>query len=328
MAEQPEKLTKNPHDAYFRHVMSEASAAEGELRTVLPESVAAEMDWDAMELQSCSFVPKELQSRYSDVLYQTRWKGREAFVFVLMEHQSSSDNLMAFRMLEYMVAIWNRYLRKTPGARRLPVVIPVVVHCDPQGRRWSAPTELSDLLDIDPGARAALGDCLPRLRFVLDDLGATDVAALRARQLTEVTKVLLVTLKIAPGNRQLGHDLLPLARELQVLIEHHPREFDQVVTYLWGVGQTDLAGFAPLIDQLGPRAKEMMMTAAEQFRTEGRAEGRLEGRAESLHDQLTIKFGAVPDRIVSLLRMAEVSQLRNWNARVLTANTLDEVFAE
>ncbi|MGW4352265.1 hypothetical protein ACWELJ_09275 [Nocardia sp. NPDC004582] len=27
------------------------------MRTVLPEAVAAHLDWDGMELQSCSFVP-------------------------------------------------------------------------------------------------------------------------------------------------------------------------------------------------------------------------------------------------------------------------------
>ncbi|MFF2554103.1 Rpn family recombination-promoting nuclease/putative transposase [Nocardia sp. NPDC058058] len=70
MAEQPEDSLQNPHDTYFRHVMSEATAASGELRTVIPESVAADIDWSTMEQQSCSFVPKELQSRFTDVLYR------------------------------------------------------------------------------------------------------------------------------------------------------------------------------------------------------------------------------------------------------------------
>ncbi|AYF76758.1 transposase [Nocardia yunnanensis] len=320
MAEQP----KNPHDAYFRHVMSEATAAAGEVRSVLPEAAAAHLDWDGMELQSCSFVPKELRSRYTDVLFRTRWDDRDAFVFMLIEHQSSSDDLMAFRMLEYMVAIWNRYLRHNQHVRRLPVVIPVVVHCDPRGHRWSAPTELGDLLDIDPGMRSALGDCLPRLRFLLDDLGAADAAALRARKLSVTAKVLFVSLKIGPGNSRLGHDLLPLEGELRVLIEDYPGEFDQVMAYLWSVGKTDVAGFAPLIDRLGPRAKEIVMTTAEKFRIEGRTEG----RAEALLDQLGVKFGAVPDGIVERVRGAGAGRLRVWGARVLTAQTLDEVFAE
>ncbi|QLY29235.1 Rpn family recombination-promoting nuclease/putative transposase [Nocardia huaxiensis] len=177
MAEQP----KNPHDAYFRHVMSEATAAAGEMRTVLPEAAAAHLDWDGLELQSCSFVPQELRSRYTDVLFWTRWDDRDAFVFMLIEHQSSADELMAFRMLEYM------------------------------------------------------------------------------------------------------------------------------------------------IDRLGPRAKEIMMTTAEQFRTEGRTEG----RAEALLEQLVVKFGAVPDRVVGIVRGGgEAARLRVWGARVLTADSLDEVFAE
>ncbi|MFD7847985.1 hypothetical protein ACFV4K_34305 [Nocardia sp. NPDC059764] len=143
-----------------------------------------------------------------------------------------------------------------------------------------------------------------------------------------MAKVLFVSPKVGPGNSRLGHDLLPLEGELRVLIEDYPGEFDQVMAYLWSVGKTDVAGFAPLIDRLGPRAKEIMMTTAEQFRTEGRAEGRTEGRAEALLDQLVVKFGAVPDRIVGTVRGAEAARLRVWGARVLTADTLDEVFAE
>ncbi|UGT42803.1 Rpn family recombination-promoting nuclease/putative transposase [Nocardia yamanashiensis] len=324
MAEQP----KNPHDAYFRHVMSEATAAADEMRNVLPEAAAAQLDWDGMELQSCSFVPKELRSRYTDVLFRTRWDDRDAFVFMLIEHQSSTDQLMAFRMLEYTVAIWNRYLRHNPKARRLPVVIPVVVHCDPGGYRWNAPTELSDLLDVDQAMRPVLGECLPRFRFLLDDLGAADIAALRARKLSVMAKVLFVSLKIGPGNPRLGHDLLPLEAELRMLIEDYPGEFDQVMAYLWSVGKTDVAGFAPLIDRLGPRAKEIMMTTAEQFRTEGRAEGRTEGRAEALLDQLVVKFGVLPERVIGIVRGADATRLRVWGARVLTADSLDEVFAD
>ncbi|MFB8004108.1 hypothetical protein [Nocardia sp. NPDC056000] len=66
------------------------------------------------------------------------------------------------------------------------------------------------------------------------------------------------------------------------------------------------------------------MTAAEQFR----AEGRREGHAEGLLDLLAAKFGEVPERIDGYVRGAEVARLRMWSARVLAAETLDEVFAE
>ncbi|MEV6073217.1 hypothetical protein AB0L82_42300 [Nocardia sp. NPDC052001] len=66
------------------------------------------------------------------------------------------------------------------------------------------------------------------------------------------------------------------------------------------------------------------MTAADQLR----AEGRREGHAEGLLDLLASKFGEVPERVDVFVRGADVARLRIWNARVLAAETLDEVFAE
>jgi predicted transposase YdaD len=36
-------------------------------------------------------------------------------VYVLLEHQSSPDGLMAFRMLRYVVRIWDEFLRIVPS---------------------------------------------------------------------------------------------------------------------------------------------------------------------------------------------------------------------
>lgn len=62
---------------------------------------------------------------------------------------------------------------------------------------------------------------------------------------------------------------------------------------------------------------------------EARAEerDRVEGRVEALLDVLTAKFGPLPDAAERRIRSAELVQLRTWTARVLTATTLDELFA-
>ncbi|MET8776742.1 Rpn family recombination-promoting nuclease/putative transposase [Nocardia sp. NPDC004654] len=52
------------HDAYFRHVLSRPADAASELRSALPEAVAARVDWGRLELQPGSFVSKHLRSRY------------------------------------------------------------------------------------------------------------------------------------------------------------------------------------------------------------------------------------------------------------------------
>ncbi|MBF6180932.1 Rpn family recombination-promoting nuclease/putative transposase [Nocardia otitidiscaviarum] len=45
----------NPHDAYFRHVMSRPADVAGGSRAILLEPVVARLDWDALVLQPCSF---------------------------------------------------------------------------------------------------------------------------------------------------------------------------------------------------------------------------------------------------------------------------------
>ncbi|GAB2533295.1 Rpn family recombination-promoting nuclease/putative transposase [Nocardia heshunensis] len=326
MAESP----TNPHDAYFRHVLARPADVTGELREVLPKELAAKLDWTALTLQPCSFVSQHLRSRFSDLLFRTRLGGHDAYIYLLIEHQSRPDRWMPVRMLEYQIAIWNRYVREHPDSEKLPVIVPLVVHASPDGRRWNVPTELSELLDIDPATRAALGDHLPQFRFLLDDLTKLELSALLDRNLTSPTRVLFVLLKIASGNKHLGEDLLPLVDDLEAMLAGPDGEadFECVVTYILTVGETRKSDLGPLINQLGPRAREIMMTTAEQLRAEGEARGETRGRADSLIEQLGLKFGELSADTTSIIRAGDLQQLRTWAAKVLTADTLEDVFAE
>ncbi|MFE3446970.1 Rpn family recombination-promoting nuclease/putative transposase [Nocardia sp. NPDC059180] len=108
----------NSHDAYFRHVMARPDNAASELRAVLPSEIGARIDCPSLELQPGSFVTSQLRCRYSDLLYRTRIDDHPAFIYLLIEHQSRSDRLMPFRMLEYIVAIWRRHLEQNQHSRK------------------------------------------------------------------------------------------------------------------------------------------------------------------------------------------------------------------
>lgn len=212
-------VPSNPHDAYFRHVLSRPADAAGEIRAALPEGIATRLDWDRLELQPGSFVSPELRSRYTDILYRTRLDDHDAYIYILVEHQSRPDQFMALRMMDYLVKVWNHHLDTHHKPSTLPAVIPLVVHSNGTGRVWNTPTELADLIDLDPAARAALDPYLPRLRFLLDDLAALDLRALRNRDLTPATRVMLILHKITPGNTRLGVDLLALTDDLQAILD-------------------------------------------------------------------------------------------------------------
>jgi len=60
----------------------------------------------------------------------------------------------------------------------------------------------------------------------------------------------------------------------------------------------------------------------------GRAEGRAEGEASLLETLLTRKFGQLPEAVRVRLHSATPTDIERWAERVLTASTLDAVFAD
>jgi predicted transposase YdaD len=322
----------NPHDAVFRRMLGEPANAASQLRAVLPTELVDKLDLGQLTRIPGSFVDTKLRWRHSDLLFTAPLAGRKAFVYVLMEHQSSTDKLMPLRMLRYIVRIWERFLADHPKAQRLPPVIPLVVHHN--RRAWDAPTQLADLLDLDPDTAEAAGEYLPRLQFLLDDLAVIDEAALRARPVTPPVRLTLLLLKIAAGNAGLAEDLRRWSDDLQAVLQRPGGvdDFVTIVTYIERVGEAPAEKLYDLFAGLGPAAEEAFVTTAEQLMAQGRAEGEARGRAEgeargraaTLAQFLTHKFGPLSQATLDRLHAATIEQLEAWTNRVVTADTLEE----
>lgn len=311
----------SPHDALFRGVLGAPANAASQLRAVLPGALADRLDLDHLTQVPGSFVDEALKWRYSDLVFTVPLDGREAFVYVLVEHQSRSDPLMAFRMLRYVIRVWDAYLRGHRQARRLPAVIPLVVH---HGRRpWASPVQLLDLLDLDPDAISAAGQYLPRFEFLLDDLTGVGDQELRDRPLTAPARMALLLLKIAADNPRLVSDLRPWADQLGAVLDQPGgvEVFIALLTYIELVGEVPAGELHDIAASLGPKAEEAYVTTADMLRAEGEARG----RAEILVQQLTLKFGPLPEAVSETVHAAPSDQIQTWAARILTADTLDQV---
>ena len=286
-----------PHDGLFRLVFSDPEHAGSELRSVLPQDLAARIDLDGLVLQEGTFVDEVLRHRQTDVLFATTVSGRDAYLYVLIEHQSSPDPLMAFRMLVYMVRIWERHLARhaaSSGRRPLPLIVPLVIY---QGRRrWSAVTDIAGLLDIDDGLGEAARDLIPRFRFLLDDLTEVDAAALRARPLTSTARVAFALFANATDDPDVTRWLKDWIEDLS---EIDRQRLVGVFSYILRVSVTPVDVLVRFAATVGPVAEEVAMTTADQLIAQGEARGEARGivqgiasgRASLLIDMLTLKFG-------------------------------------
>ncbi len=135
-------MAQSPHDALVKHAFGDTENAAAELRAVLPQAIVEALDFRTLRVCPGSYVDDALRDLHSDLLYEVQLAGREALLYVLFEHQSRVDPLMPYRLLRYVVRVWEAWRREHPNARKLPAVLPVVLH---HGRpRWTGPVRLDD----------------------------------------------------------------------------------------------------------------------------------------------------------------------------------------
>ena len=327
----------SPHDALFKYVFSQPEHAGSELRAVLPAELSARLDWGSLELQPASFVDERLSGREADLLFTVRCNGQAACLYVLFEHQSTNDPLMAFRLLRYLVRIWEAALVEEPDRQRLPAIIPVVVHHSSSG--WTAATDLCSLIELDAETLALVGGYVPQFRFVLDDLSRTNDATLRGRSLTAVAAAGLMLLS---RGRSAPDLLVEIRRWMDVFgqVAQAPSGIEALsalLEYTFQVGDVLPEQLRELALQLGPAAHEAYMTAAQRLTAEaeakgraegearGRAEGEAKGKAELLLRLLGLRFGALSEAVREQVLHAPPERLDVWAERVITAQSLDEV---
>jgi len=115
-----------------------------------------------MEPQPDTYVDANLREHLSDLLYLVGLRGGgDAFVYVLFEHKSFPDRMVAFQLLRYLVRIWERAFR---SGEQLRPIMPVVVY---HGRfRWTIGEEFHDLVEVPKELRPYT----PNYRYRLCDL--------------------------------------------------------------------------------------------------------------------------------------------------------------
>jgi len=345
----------NPHDAFFRQAFGSPKHVAGLLKLILPKHLQAVLDLNPEKIRVLepTHVDAELRSTGSDLVVEVPRLGaaggaeRAPAIFILaIEHQRQDERFIVVRQLGYTVRIWERWLREHPGATHLPPVIPVVIH---NGERpWRSPTSLHALLDLpDVPLDPALRSLLPSMEVVLADLASPDLtrAVLRARA-DDADTVSETLLEILQGATRNDADALldDWASRLRPLHDE-PAGWSTLVAalcYLAQVSGIPKPHLATAAEVLPEPTKETFMTAAQEWMLEGMEMGLIKGREEGREEGLEagerralaatlsklarLRFRDVPPVIATRIEGASKADLEQWLERILTAETLDDLF--
>ncbi|MBL7064195.1 MAG: Rpn family recombination-promoting nuclease/putative transposase [Anaerolineae bacterium] len=143
------------------------------------------LDPTSLALRKDSFVDGELREHFSDLLYQVDLKdGQGAYVYVLLEHKSHAEPLVAFQLLRYLVRIWEQSLREESKGHLAPIIPVVVYH---GSATWRAGLNFGALF----GGPEPLRAYWPEFRYQLCDLSAYSDEEIKGEIILRVGLLLL-----------------------------------------------------------------------------------------------------------------------------------------
>ena len=106
------KKVSHPHDSLFKNSMKDVRVAREFFENHLSLEMLKVVDLNYLELVPNTYVDGTLASSESDILYKTRISGEVGYLFLLAEHQSTPDKLLPFRLLKYIICIWDNYSKQ------------------------------------------------------------------------------------------------------------------------------------------------------------------------------------------------------------------------
>lgn len=183
----------NPHDALFKDIFKRPEHVRAELQSILPRSFALALDWTTLVPVPGDHRDAGMAEYYTDLLFSVRMPDRGETLYLVFEHQSTQDRYMAFRLLNYMVRVWDRGINEDEPARRLPLIVPVLVYHG--GRPWWGPLNFESLVTIPSGMGSVVREFIPCFRYLVDDLSRVSDEELRRRALPIVVLLAAVSLR-------------------------------------------------------------------------------------------------------------------------------------
>ena len=342
---------QKPHDLLFHRVFQDLENARSHLATVLPARVVTALDLTELTPAPSLLVDAVLQGRENDLLFTVplREGGSEAIIFVLLEHQTSVDGRMAWRVLQYMVRAWDFWLRNTESKTApFPPIIPLVLYHG--ARRWTAPLDFTELLGIPDELRDEPLLTQPSLRYAVQDLSQVSEDELRGRAMVQMMLLLMRRAHTGDLFSQLprwahvigqiaassGGDGLRTVLTYMMEVEAEPRSPE-----VWQQTIEDTLQQNPLAqEQIMGLANWLRQQGREEGREQGREEGRQEGRQEGIQigeargqraflvRLLTQRFGTLSDAQAAHVAQADLDHIQLWVDRLFTASSAAEVLAE
>ncbi|MEO5334027.1 MAG: Rpn family recombination-promoting nuclease/putative transposase [Magnetococcus sp. YQC-5] len=322
----------NAHDLGYAKLFSHARMIQGLVSGFIHEEWVACLDFSTLEKVNPIYVTDDFRKRIDDLVWKICWRGtnRWLYIYLILEPQSSVDDIMALRNGLYELLLYQdlRQSGKFLPGQKFPPVVPIVLYNGTN--RWTAAMDVADLIEESPPGLEAYR---PHMRYVLvdehryqdGDLKSMHnvVAGLfrleKSRTLEDVRQVITELLTWLKGPEQqelrrsfakwLSRILLPRLSKKDILIPEAILEMNE-------------------LEEVHTMLAETVEEWTRAWMLDGERKGEQKGEASMLMRLLQRRFGTLPLWVSEKMANAELPVLEEWGLRFVDAHSLEEVFAD
>ncbi|ENR5391499.1 Rpn family recombination-promoting nuclease/putative transposase [Providencia rettgeri] len=260
------KTTSTIHDAAFKGFMTNIENARDFFEIHLPEHIKSLCDFNTLSLTNSSFIDKQLRSRLSDVLYSVQTSQGEGYIYLLVEHQSTPDKLMAWRLMHYAFLAMNQHMQQ--GNTTLPIVVPILFYHGgrspyPYTQLWTACFPLPEIAH----------------ELYTQPFPLVDITVIDDNELVNHRKI--AVMELAMKHKYLRDEFQQVLPLLAKALNKHYNSDNDIITILnYLFIALDSHNFEQVIQVLGEQTekhKETIMNIAQRLQDKGRQEGLQEG---------------------------------------------------
>jgi hypothetical protein len=322
------------HDGGYHLLFSHPRMVSDLLGGFVGEPWVAELDLETLERVNARFHADGLDRRDGDVIWRARRRdGREAYLYLAIEFQSTVDRWMAVRLGVYVLLFYLHLIREgrigTDGL--LPPVFPVCLYNG--DRCWTAATDLSAL--IAPGPEARPWPWRPHFRYhLIDEQRAGGLGVGAAGNIVAVLFDLERCRTVAELQEGVGQAVAVLSGAGNATLRRaFARWIKAVLAPARGIdlGPAGVGDLSEVRDVLADRVREWELAwernGLAQGLQQGKEQGRTEGEARALIRLMERRFGALPEDVRERIATADLASIEAWFDRAIAAASLDAVFA-
>ncbi|MDE0400797.1 MAG: Rpn family recombination-promoting nuclease/putative transposase [Candidatus Poribacteria bacterium] len=326
-------------DRSLRRLLQDREYVRGLVQIIAPD-IETFLDFSQITYEKRSFISKALQERESDVLLSVPFQentdatnSEALLIYILIEHQSTVDKTMGFRLLSYMVQIWESQRRewetkKLPeNERRLQPILPILFYTG--DRPWTVPVSLTAIMDVP--------EILERFVPSFDTL-LLGVKETKAEALTQFGHplgwLLRVLQKEHADETEISEALADAMSHIALVDENFAPQVAEALRYFVQLifhrrSRDERDALVDIIRQHIQDPKEleaMAQTTAEFLIEQGIEQGKVEGKQDTILKFLQLQFQHVPETLSREIRnIHNLTFLDTLLEQAMTAQSLEEI---